>query len=414
MNRIHNYFLCLVMLSAVSQGMSQEYRYQRPLDGIHDSWHRILVPEDMFRRVASDFSDLRILGIRPSGDTIEAPYLLSVKEGSHSSRSVAFSQLNTGVSQAGFTTTLRIPGSDPINRISLQFEQQNFDWQVTLEGRHRGGDWITVGDDYRILAFHSPEASYAYTDLTFADADFHEYRITIPGATDPGFMRATTTFFQHSPGQMREFTITNLEQTEDKSRRVSIVDVTLSQAVPVRELHLHTESPIDFFRPIMISALVDSVNTEKGWKYQYRRIGSGMFTSFGENHYEIDHGVIRKLRIEIENQDNEPIVIEGISASGYEHELVARFSEEASYFLTYGRDPGRAPQYDIARFPEKIPSELSVISAGTETAILQESPDQSGPLFESEIWLWAIMGIIMVLLVWYTIKMINGKEAESE
>lgn len=409
MKPLANFTLCLMMILSVSQGIAQDFRYLRPLEGISDQWHRIALPDDLFQHSAADFSDLRIMGITDAGDTIEAPYLLRINEGSRNNQPAEFTQLNTGLTRTGFTTTLEIPSSQPINRISLNFQQQNFDWRVKVEGRHDRSDWVTIQDDYRILSFHSPEASYAFTDVTFPDADFRLYRITIPASKEPILVRATASLYQETAGQSREYAISKAERTEDQDRKVSIIELTLAHAVPVRDIRLFAESDIDFYRPITISALVDSIETEKGWKYQYREIGSGLFTSFGENHYEIGNGNIKQLKLQISNQDNQPIAIDRIEVGGYEHELIARFTEKASYFLTYGRDNSRAPQYDIARFPDRIPTELSALSLGSETVISQDKGSETRPLFESDIWLWAIMGIIMALLVWFTVKMMNGK-----
>lgn len=413
MKPLANFTLCLMMILPVFQGIAQDFRYLRPLEGISDQWHRIALPDDIFQQVASDFSDLRIMGITGEGDTIEAPYLLRINEGSRHNQLAEFTQLNTGLTRTGFTTTLEIPSSQPINRISLNFQQQNFDWRVKVEGRHDKSDWVTLQDDYRILSFSSPEASYAFTDVTFPDADFRLYRITIPASQEPTLVRATASLYQETAGKAREYPLSKTERTEDQERKVSIIELTLKHAVPVRDIRLFAESAIDFYRPITISALVDSIETEKGWKYQYREIGSGLFTSFGENHYEIGNGNIKRLKLQISNQDNQPIPIDKISVGGYEHELIARFTESANYFLTYGRDDSRAPQYDIARFPDRIPSELSSISPGSETVLSQDKDSETRPLFESDIWLWAIMGVIMALLVWFTVKMMNGSGKEN-
>lgn len=397
------------MLVCAAPGIAQDFRYQRSLEGISDQWHSISLPDDLFQHTAVDFSDLRIMGITASGDTIEAPYLLRVQEGTKSNQVVEFTQLNSGLSRTGFTTTLKIPSAEPINNISLNFQEQNFDWRIKLEGRHGQSSWTTIQDNYRILAINSSEARYEFTDITFPQADFQQYRITIAGATSPTLLRATASLYTETAGKPQEYSGLQIETSEDKERKRSIVDVSLRHPVPVRNIRLYAESSIDFYRPITISALVDSVETEKGWKYQYREIGSGLFTSFGQNHYEIGNGPIQRLKLQISNQDNQPVAIDRISLSGYEHELIARFSEEAEYFLTYGRDNSRAPQYDIARFPDKIPTTLSAIELGKEVTFSQDTGAESGPLFESEIWLWAIMGLIMALLVWFTVKMINGK-----
>ena len=89
------------------------------------------------------------------------------------------------------------------------------------------------------------------------------------------------------------------------------------------------------------------------------------------------------------------------------HELIARFTEPASYFLTYGHKKVGDPHYDIDRFTEKIPPVVLPLKLGVEQPILHKEVSGSQALFMNKNWLWAIMIIIIVLLGWFSIKMIK-------
>ena len=109
----------------------------------------------------------------------------------------------------------------------------------------------------------------------------------------------------------------------------------------------------------------------------------------------------------IHNNDNQPLSIGEIEVKGYVHELVARFTEPASYFLTYGNNNARKPQYDIDRFTNKIPEEITMLDLGDEQKIDKEELSVIEPLFKNKTWLWLIMATIILLLGWFSFNMIR-------
>lgn len=89
--------------------------------------------------------------------------------------------------------------------------------------------------------------------------------------------------------------------------------------------------------------------------------------------------------------------------------MIARFTEPATYYLVYGNSKANKPNYDIAKFPENIPTNTSPVKLSEEKIIDKTEVSKQSPLFENKLWLWLIMAVIIVLLGWFTIKMINKK-----
>ena len=90
-------------------------------------------------------------------------------------------------------------------------------------------------------------------------------------------------------------------------------------------------------------------------------------------------------------------------------ELIARFTDDATYFLTYGNKKAVRPHYDIERFADNIPEVLTTLELGSELRIEKEEGRLTEPLFKSKKWLWAIMTVIILLLGWFSVKMISKK-----
>jgi hypothetical protein len=87
--------------------------------------------------------------------------------------------------------------------------------------------------------------------------------------------------------------------------------------------------------------------------------------------------------------------------------MTVRFLEPADYYLVYGNKNAEQTNFDLTHFIEKIPANLSEISLGTEQIIPQKSENLTKPLFENKMWLWLIMGIIILLLGFFTLKMMK-------
>lgn len=88
---------------------------------------------------------------------------------------------------------------------------------------------------------------------------------------------------------------------------------------------------------------------------------------------------------------------------------MTRFTEPATYFLTYGNENVGSPHYDIDRFTDKVPETLLALELGEELTIEKVEASGANPLFKNKIWLWTVMTIMIALLGWFSIRMIQKK-----
>ena len=108
----------------------------------------------------------------------------------------------------------------------------------------------------------------------------------------------------------------------------------------------------------------------------------------------------------ISNNDNQALKIQGIEIRGYEHELIFRIDEDARYFLFYGCTDATRPSYDIEQFVNKIPTQITLLNVGEEQLLNNKTTTKKDPLFKSMIWLWGVMGLIILVIGWFSIKML--------
>ncbi|WP_299437587.1 DUF3999 family protein [uncultured Aquimarina sp.] len=399
----------LLFICSTIYGQIDSYAYKRELKGITDNWHRIMLPDEMFKNVSQDLSDIRIYGITKENDTVEAPYILKQNQKKRSSKQVNFEIINRATTSKGSFVTFKIPSEQAINQIRLFFKEDNFDRLVNLEGSQNLKEWYSIIDEYRILSIKNELTAYSFTSLKLPDSKYQYYRLFIKGTAAPELKNAQITMQETTEGDYKMHAIKSMRTEEKKQNRSTVIDIDLQTAVPVSYIKIEASNNFDYYRSVRIEYLRDSIQTQKEWRYTYQNLSSGILNSIEENEFRCNSTITDKLRVIIDNQDNEPLTISTIQIKGYTYELITRFTTPATYYLTYGNARIGKPSYDLQYMSNIVPEKLKPIGLGTEEGIEKKGVKVVTPLFENKIWLWAVMGVIIALLGGFTLMMMKKK-----
>jgi hypothetical protein len=388
-------------------GQIEQYKFRRELNGISEQWHKIILPEEVFGKTSTDLTDIRIFGITANNDTLETPYFLRIATDRVSTKEISFKTLNPSHNDKGYYFTFEIPTIEAINQIKLDFNQNNFDWQINLEGSQNQTDWFTVIENYRIVSIRNEIADFQFTTLTFPRSTYRFFRLRINSKEKPDLNSATITQHEITEGTFRNYSIRKFHTRENKETKQTEIDIELQLPVQVSQLKISVNNTYDYYRPVTIKYLTDSIKTEQGWKYNYSTLANGTLNSMEENEFKFNSTTVQRLKIVIHNQDNQPLSIGRIQVKGYVHELVARFTEHATYFLTYGNNKAAKPNYDIDHFIDQVPITLKALELGNEFENEKAKEPLTEPIFKNMNWLWVIMGILILVLGWFSIKMMR-------
>ena len=412
MMKLSNYTVAILVfcLPLGLTAQMESYQYRRDLLGITDQWHRIVLPDEIFQHLSSDLSDIRIYGMTESQDTVEAPYIVRIGKDIISSKTRPVKQLNTSRSDKGFFYTYELPINTEVNRLALDIKQDNFDWRIVLEGSHEQQDWFTLTEDYRILSIKNKLTDYQFTEVVFPTCDFPYLRLNIKSEVKPIINDVRISFNKKTGGKLNQYKLASFTSDVNKKTKQSTVDINLAQAVPVSRVKIDIHDQVDFYRPIAIQYLLDSIKTEKGWKYNYRTIGKYTVSQLEENDFYVPSTRAQKLRIVFEDHDNQPLTVGSVSIWGYEHALVSRLTPAASYSMYYGNNKASKSQYDIGHFKDAIPDQLTDVTLGPEQVLISTNEQTTGPLFKNKLYLYAVMLIIIAVLGWFTMKMMRKGE----
>lgn len=400
-------FLLFLFAFTNSYAQINEFNYQREIIGITDQWHKLELPNEIVAKLSTNLEDLRIIGISEQNDTIEAPYILHLMEDVNKSTAIDFKLLNQSRDQNGYYFTFKIPTSNSINQIQLNFEQKNFDWEIQLEGSQNQQNWYTLIEDYRILSISNEHTNYQFSKLNFPNAKYPFYRIFIKSDEKPKLESANLVLKELIKGKTKNYNTKNIRTRENKKLQQTEIDIDLGSPVLISELKINSCDSFDFYRPIQIQYVSDSTKTEGGWKYSYRTLTTGTLNSIEKNKFSFQNTSAQNIKVIIKNFDNEALTIRNIEVRGSIYELMVRFSKPAKYFLCYGSQYAQKPNYDISRFTEKVPKSTSTLDLGKEEILRKKEAPKTEALFANENWLWAVMALILLILGGFTLKMIK-------
>ena len=304
--------------------------------GVSERWHSLELPKSVFAKVSNTISDIRIYSVT-SNDTIEVPYMLKVASEKKSRKKVDFKLINSSNRQNTYFFTFEIPSAKTINEILLDFKNDNFDWKVDLEASQNRVDWHSLLDNYRILSIKNGQTDYEFTHLNFPDSNYKYYRLLFQSETKPRLIGASIFLETEIDAEFNEITLSKLDISEDEQNNLTVITADLKERSPISFVKINVANGYDYYRPVTIQYAADSVQTEKGWGFNYRTIYSGILNSMENNGFVFDTKLGKKLKITLQNHDNQPLDIKTIVLKGYVHTLVGRFTEKGPYYLAYGK-----------------------------------------------------------------------------
>ena len=410
MNQLTKILFLTLLSSVCCHAQMEKYRYQRPLTGIMDQWHKIELTDAIFEKTQNNLHDIRIYGVTNDGDTVEAPYVMKIAADEINTTMADFQIINRTSNAAGYYYTFEVPTRETVNEIKLEFSNKNFDWNIQLEGSQDQSSWFTVLDNYRILSIKNAQTDFQFTDLVFSPTKYRYYRLLIKSKKRPALTVTSIAQNETKAGNYRDYGEKTTSVSENKQTKATVLDLAYKRPIRPSRLKLSVADDFYYYRPVTVKYLADSFNTEQGWQYQWRALASGAIHSLGKTEFSFPGTTLKRLKIFIENGDNQPLKIDSVEVKGYVHELHARFTEQATYYLAYGNETARRPSYDIERSASVIPESMTALVMGEETIRVEAEAQIAAPLFESELWLWGVMIVIIAVLGWFSVKMISNKQ----
>jgi len=406
--KLNNYIIIFFLLLH-SAFLNAQYDYKREILGDLENWNSIQLPPDVLSVLQSDFDDLRIYGLNAAGDTLEVPYILRIAEQEIKQSKNPLSILNESIRDEVKYFTLMLEEESTINNLQLAFFNQNYDWKASLDGSNDGNEWFSILEDYRILSIHNNLTHYEFGTLNFTASKFHYFRLKIADfkTEEPKLEWAELSLKTVENAKYLNYPIGSTRISINEKSKESIIELNLRQNLPLSFVHIEVKESTDYFRPIRFEKMYDSIPSENGYKYLYSEIGHSTLSSLNSDGFELSPTFVKHLKISIQNDDNRALNLGDIAIKGYQYSLLARMTDVTSPFLLYGNRLAIAPKYDLKQFESAIPNDAHALLLGDEQVMEQDNKDDSSGLFENIIWLWTIIIALILILGFFTLKIMR-------
>lgn len=402
--------------ASITFAQIESYSFKRPINKVEkEDYYKISLSPEITARCQSNLSDIRIYNITEQ-DTTEVPYLLNWMGSFIKEMPIPFELINDTYNEKCCSyVTLKFQKKQNINQIKLNVSDSNFDKRLKIEGSNDAKQWYTIKEHLRIVRFRNASEDYSYTTLNFNHSEFTYFRIKFD---DDGSQRIHVTEAyayenQLIEGEYNSLKITDKKQIENKKEKTSEIIVNFPYPYLVNYITIKSNSKNDFYRNINIYGSNGTIKTEKGDIESWYIITTSIFSSLEDNTIFCNNSKTKKLKLEIINYDNEPIVVDEIKAFAEQCQLLTHLPSSNQLYLAYGKENDNPPNYDLVHFKDKIPNELSNAEYGAEQIKIATSnrPEQ---LIKSKVWLWIVMGIVLVIIGYFALSMLRKEQNEKK
>ena len=312
----------------------------------------VAVDSQVFAQANKGLGDLRI--VRDGAE--EAPYQLAITRGGSRRTSHNVRIQDLGHVPGHHTELVMDLGRLGLlhNEVEILTTSKNFQRKVDLESSNDGESWLTVIRGVEIYDFTVAKRNFnaRNTRVQYTESTARYLRVRIlNGGEAPLAITGGSAASLVEEGPLRtEFPAQIIDREEDSNRGISRLTVDLTTTgVPTDRLTLGT-GETNFHRRVTMEGSLDGeiwrAISGSGEVYAYETpkfTGSNLMVDYPEVNY-------RYLRLSIHNQDDAPLAVADVAASGLRRRLIFQPTLGATYGLYYGNKEARQPSYDLERF----------------------------------------------------------------
>jgi hypothetical protein len=416
--------LASVILAAAARGdfnpeAWEAYREIKAPEGTRGETARLALDNDVFDKSAGpNLPDLRVL----CGENDDIGYVVYAPQQAEPrierSQARAFNIAERGTEASELTLDL---GENPpvTNRIHVRTPARNFGCAVTVEGSDDNQAWRTIRKDAAIFDFGG-DIQRQFTTVTIPDTRMRYLRVVVaapPGAGPIDLVGADV--LQEQPPEKPDLPllVSRPVANRSESQQARETHVTLdlgARHLPVQTVTVSTPQE-NFSRTVRIEVSDDNEH----WQFA----GGGTLFRFKTDRYREERLTVtfpeafgRYVRLKIENGDDTPLPIAGVTVQGRPRYVYFPFEAGKQYRLFYGNPDARTPRYDYAAVFAKVDRRAAVETRLGEPRqnprfIATRAAQSPSPWFERNQWvLYVALGGVVIVLGLIAMKALKRPE----
>jgi len=380
---------------SLSVRAQDSFTYRAPIDTISQAgFYRIILTPEILARCNRGLSDIRI---SRAGAFI--PYVDKTDFPSYQGESfIEFPILPAQKGDSAGDVRIGNWSGGPIHSLWLYVYRSAVWRSWTLSGSNDGEKWYIIREHIRQMPSSTDSASFDVRTIDLPSSNYHYFKITQEnkGVLPLNIYRAGVITQQAGTNRYRPVPAPAIVQ-KDSSNHHSYITLSFREPYMVENLKLYIKAPRLYKRTLEIKE--DPADMPV------------MALDLDPAHTSIDLvGPIkgRTILLDIDNEDNAPLVLDKVEASQMERYLLA-WLEPGKYELLVGDKHALMPKYDLSYFVDTVSQEPAALVPGplTSTNIHALAPTKP-PKDYKGVYLWTAIIAVLFLLIWLCLNMLKS------
>lgn len=400
--KINKILIFLAFIAHCSLFAQQNFNYYREVIPATEGWNAIELNDSIVSTLYGNIHGLRLFQTTPA-DTLETPYLLQFGNEKWVENMVYSEILNKGYTSNSFQYLIDQKENNVTNYLNIFLRNKDFDYKVKLEGSNDLKNWLTIGEDFRIVDIKIDQNEFRSNSLYFTPCNFRYFKVSIQGAEEIDLYKTTLKIKEKKEGKHQILTLTpNSQYNKENKTSTHYIEFNMPTALSAIEPKINYTS--DYLRNVKLYFLKDSVKTKNGNKANWEFVTSFQLSSLNLNYISFSPLITKSVKLVVEELDNPPLKIESVLIKKPSVVLISQLNTKNNYTLFYDNPTIHKPNYDIANFSSYIPDSLQFANLKNENIVIISHKDS---LITNELWLWIILVIVILIMGYFTLKMIK-------
>ncbi|MFB9841742.1 hypothetical protein [Mucilaginibacter ginsenosidivorans] len=296
-------------------------------------------------------------------------------------------------------------GKTRISELWLQLKNTAVSRLANLSGSDDLQHWFAIREDIRLQDGGESENTEFDQVLNFPASDYRYFRVTIRNKNKDMVKVIRSGIYVSDEAGLNKMMLSPLPAVRLSSRgesKQTSYFVELGDSYLVNQLHLDVSSPKYYNRRISIYDVGNNIN---------QALIDTRISSSGSNYFIIS-AKTNKLRVDIVNGDDNPLIIKDIRAYQQKQFAVSYLEKRHHYALLAGDSTANEVSYDLSFMHSEPLSQFSLISHSA----VYENPAFGARHFavkrDYTLLIWvsiAVVLLILGLLTWRMVKEITPK-----
>jgi len=396
----------LIFLLISHCSYSQMFEWKADIETVDSSgFYNIFLVSQITSKLNNNFSDIRIFNI----DNQEIPYIIQsdknfILSGEKNKLSIIE---NKHKKIKGYTSLLiHNSGKDNISNIALIINNIPGEKWIKINASDDKKQWYVLKENSLYLTnfndsetseiqlFNFPESKYEFYELVIYDYNNQPIEVLSAWQYNVNYTSNAYTILAEP----------KIVQDDTSKTDKSIIYIEFEEAQYIDKLEFEFDGPFFYLRKAEIER-EDTLGEKKMKLEMFDQMDEGFyFHSHKENVLYFSGYYAKKLKLIIENKDNEPLILVKVNAYQINSYITAWLQEGIKYNLRFGNENADVPLYDLSYFKDSIPDSIQIVRV-TNIENTTVSSETKKILDINPIYLWIVVGIVIALLAFIAFKM---------